>query len=107
MKKWMQWTMTAMFAFALSAGVAEAGPKGVRSRQATQQKRIGHGVNNGELTKGETLRLQRNAGRIHRSIRRDRVDQGVFTPRERVKAQQKLNRQSRQIAKQKHDRQQR
>ena len=107
MKKWMQWTMTAACAFALSVGMAQAGPRNVKDRQVTQQKRIGQGVRSGELTKAETLRLERNAARIRRSTVRDRKDQGVFTPRERVKAQKKLNRQSRAIAKQKHDRQER
>ena len=68
-----------------------------------QQKRIGHGVKSGELTKPEAVRLERNSARIHRSIRKDRVDQGVFTPRERAQAQRKLNRQSAAIARQTHD----
>ena len=110
MKKWMHWTMTAMCAFALSMGAAAAEtskPPTVKNRQVNQQKRIGQGVKSGELTKAETLRLERNAARIRRSTAKDRNDGGVFTRRERAKAQRKLNRQSGAIAKQKHDRQDR
>lgn len=64
-------------------------------------------MNSGELTPRETVRLERNSARIHRSIARDRRDGGVFTPRERAKAQKKLNKQSRAINRQKHDRQRR
>lgn len=107
MKKWMQWTMTAMCAFALSTGVAAAKTPTAKNRQINQQKRIGQGVKSGELTKAEARRLERNAARIRRSTVKDRHDQGVFTLRERVKAHKKLNRQSAAIAKQKHDKQDR
>lgn len=103
MNKAARFAMTSMFALALSAGVGIAAGPGAAGRQANQQKRINHGLRNGSLTKGETLRLERNASRIHRSVKRDRADQGVFTPRERMKAQKQLNRQSRTIYRQKHD----
>jgi hypothetical protein len=107
MKKWMRWTMTALCACALSAGVAAAQTPTAVNRQIAQQKRIGQGVKSGELTKAETLRLERNAARIRRSTVKDRADQGVFTPKERAKAQKKLDRQSKAIARQKHDSQDR
>jgi hypothetical protein len=90
------------FALALSVGPALA-----QGRHVKQQKRIGQGVRSGELTRPEARRLERNAVRVHRSIKRDRRDGGAFTPRERVKAQKKLNRQSRAIARQKRDNQDR
>jgi hypothetical protein len=86
----------------LSAGTAMAA--GPAKRQVNQQKRIAQGVRSGELTRGEVRGLQRNATRVQRSIVRDRRDQGVFTPRERAVAQKRLNRQSRAIYRQKHDR---
>jgi hypothetical protein len=107
MTKWMQWTMTAVCAFALSAGVAVAETPTAKNRQIEQQKRIKDGVESGELTKPEARALERNARRIHRSTAKDRRDQGVFTARERAQAQRKLSRQSRAIARQKHDRQER
>lgn len=106
-KQWMQWTMTALCAFALSMGVAQAGGPSAKNRQIAQQKRIAQGVKSGELTKPEARGLERNAARVHRSVVNDRLDQGVFTPRERAKAQRQLNRQSKAIAKQKHDAQER
>ena len=87
-------------ALALSLGAASAA-----GRQVKQQKRIAQGVRSGELTRPEARRLERNAARIHRSIKRDRRDGGEFTPRERAKAQRKLKRQSRAIYRQKHDNQ--
>lgn len=90
------------FALALSAGTASAA-----GRQINQQKRIAQGVRGGELTRPEARRLERNAVRVHRTIKRDRLDQGIFTPRERAKAQMKLKRRSRAIYRQKHDAQDR
>ena len=85
----------------LGAGLALAG--GAKGRQVHQQQRIGQGVRSGELTRPEARRLERNAARIHRSVVRDRIDGGVYTPRERTKAQHRLNKQSRAIHRQKHD----
>lgn len=99
--------LTALSAALLIAGPALAKKPTAKNRQIHQQKRIGHGVRNGELTRPETVRLQKNAARIRGSVARDRRDGGVFTPRERVGAQKKLNRQSRAIYRQKHDEQRR
>lgn len=104
MKRILFTLFTALCAVALTgvpAGAAKAPT--VKNRQVRQQERIGQGVRSGELTRAETRRLERNAARIHRSTRRDRVDGGVFTPRERVQSQRKLNRQSRAIRRQKTD----
>jgi hypothetical protein len=107
MTKWLQWTTAAICGVALSAGMAMAQAPAAKDRQIEQQERIADGVKSGELTKPEARALERNARRIHRSTAKDRRDQGIFTKRERVEAQRKLNRQSRAIAKQKHDRQDR
>lgn len=104
MKRIIQTALIAAFALTLGAGSAlAANPGSVKNRQVRQQNRIAHGVRNGSLTPAETARLQRNAAFIHRSTKRDRIDGGVFTPAERAKAQNKLNKQSRAIARQKHD----
>jgi len=102
MKRTNQWLSVACL-LAMTCGAALASGADVRARQVRQQKRIAQGVRSGELTRPETLRLQRNAGRVHRSIVRDRVDGGVFTPSERASAQRKLNRRSKAIYVQKHD----
>ncbi len=95
------------FALVLSAGTMLAAEPTPAGRQINEQKRIAQGVRSGELTRAEARHLEKNAARVHRSIRRDRVDGGEFTPRERAKAQKKLRKQSRAIYRQKHDRQDR
>ncbi len=82
MNKIVNTLMVGGFAVVLSVGAAvAAGP------QVNQQKRIAQGVRSGELTRAEARHLERNAGRVHRSIKRDRRDGGVFTALERVRAQ--------------------
>lgn len=103
MKKILNTLMVCGFAVVLSAGTALAAGPGAGGRQVKQQKRIAQGVRSGELTRPEARRLERSAVRVHRSIARDRVDQGGFTARERVKAQRRLDRQSKAIYRQKHD----
>ena len=102
-----RWMTVGMCSLTLTAGLALAAKPTVRNRQVNQVRRVRNGVGNGSLTRPEARRLTRNQGRLHRSIVRDRVDGGVFTPRERRKAHHRLNRQSRSIARQKHNRQNR
>src|SRR5512142_3508690 len=57
----------------------------VDRREARQQARIAEGVQSGQLTPGETARLERKEGRIHREVRRDRAENGgTLTPAERA-----------------------
>jgi hypothetical protein len=107
MTKWMQWTMAAACAGMFGVTIAAAEVPTPKNRQVEQQQRIAQGVKRGELTRVEVRRLEHGAARMHRSIRKDRRDQGVFTPLERSRAQRALNHQSRAIARQKHDRQDR
>ncbi len=102
MKRLGRMLMMGACTLTLGAGLAMASGN-VKGRQVHQQRRIAQGVRSGELTRPEARRLERNAARIHRSVVRDRIDGGVFTPRERAKAQHRLNRQSRAIYRQKHD----
>ncbi len=102
MKKLTHWFTVGVCTLTLGAGLALAKDP-VGQRQKRQQRRIGQGVNSGELAKRETLKLERNAARIHRSVVKDRHNGGVFTPRERAKAHSRLNKQSRTIYRQKHD----
>ena len=53
---------------ALFCLTAVAGPASVPKRQVRQQKRIGHGVRNGQLTRPEVRGLERNAARIHSQL---------------------------------------
>jgi hypothetical protein len=84
--------------------VAAAGTRdpGVNQRQHNQQQRIQQGVKSGELTRGETRRLQAEQRHIRREEARYKSD-GQLTRAERADLQHDLNRSSRHIYNQKHD----
>lgn len=97
--------MTCLTALPLAA---QAGPRdhGVNARQHNQQHRIVQGIRSGELTRGETRRLQTQQGFIRHKEQQFRAD-GSLTGAERSELQHDLNRSSRSIYNQKHDGQQR
>ena len=69
----------------VTAGVAVAtNAAGVRQREVNQQGRIVQGVRSGSLTRGETRRLERQEGALHREIVRDRISGGHLGPMERA-----------------------
>ncbi len=71
-------------------------------RPALQQKRIAHGVQNGELTRAETRQLAREQRHIRHKKRIARAD-GVVTPGERREIRQDKRQASRHIARKKHN----
>lgn len=77
-------------------------PASVNQRQNRQQHRIGHGIVNGELTRREAFRLEREQFQINRLERRVRADDEV-TRRERARLQRELNEASRHIYRAKHN----
>ena len=79
----------------------------VNKRQRTQQGRIYNGVNSGELTRREAYRLQQQQYRINRTEQRFRNSGDKLTWRERYILDQRQDRASRNIYRQKHDRQDR
>jgi hypothetical protein len=89
----------------LSTSVFAAAP--VAQRQVRQQVRIVKGIQSGELTTREAVKLERKEARVNASIAKDRADGAGFTAVERAKAQHKLNRVSGQIYREKHDAQSR
>ncbi len=88
------------------AGALSSVEAGVNRRQHNQQRRIAQGVRSGELTRQETRVLEREQARIRRHELRARSD-GAFTVRERARINRDLNRSSRRIYREKHDRQNR
>jgi hypothetical protein len=80
---------------------------GINDRQRDQQQRIRQGVRNGELTRREAARIQYDQARIRAREGYYRRTGGEFTARERARIQRSLNRSSRHIYRQKHDRQDR
>jgi hypothetical protein len=101
--------MTTAFGKVLAAAlvIAAASPAlsaEVDRREANQQGRVAQGVASGQLTPGETARLERREARIHREVRRERtLNGGTLTPAERARVNRQQNRLSRQIYRAKHN----
>lgn len=89
-----------------SVGYSQTKTPRVADRQVHQQKRIAHGVKNGELTAKETARLEARQAKIQHDKRVAKSD-GVVTGQERRKLKREQNRNSRAIYRQKHDAQDR
>lgn len=77
-------------------------PRSINARQGRQQNRIFQGVSSGELTRRETLRLEREQFQIARMESRARRDEEL-TARERARIQKELNEASRHIYRAKHN----
>lgn len=77
---------------------------GVDKRQANQDQRIDKGTESGALTNKETNRLERQQARIETAEDKAKAD-GVATKRERARLHHRQNKASRDIYRQKHDRQ--
>jgi len=84
---------------------ADAGP--INRREHRQVRRIVHGVRSGALTRRETARLAVEQARIRVMERRLRRSGDGLSRREYVRLQRALNRSSRHIYRQTHDRQRR
>jgi hypothetical protein len=74
----------------------------VRERQKNQQRRIRQGVKSGELTKGETRRLEAEQGKIQADKLAAKSD-GTVTPAERKQLHREQNKASRDIYRKKHN----
>jgi uncharacterized protein HemX len=86
----------------LAASDASAGP--IRTRKTRQQDRIAQGVRSGQLTAGETARLERQERSLNQEERdMRRLDGGKLTLRDRQAINQQQNQLSRRIYRQKHD----
>jgi hypothetical protein len=77
---------------------------GVDKRQQVQQQRIEKGVESGALTQNEAARLAKRQHKIEADKQKALAD-GTVTKRERARLHQEQDRASRQIYRQKHDRQ--
>jgi hypothetical protein len=79
----------------------------INRREYSQRGRIRDGIRSGELTRGETYRLINQQRRIEAYERRSRLDDGRLDWRERQRLDRMLDRSSRDIYREKHDRQDR
>jgi hypothetical protein len=104
-KKMKRFT-TGLMAVAMVVGTASAAFAGseVGWRQGNQQARIGQGVKNGSLTAGETSRLEGREANLNQTIRADRqANGGKLTSAERAQVNQRQNRISGAIYRDKHN----
>ncbi|HVO13195.1 MAG TPA: hypothetical protein VMX54_20805 [Vicinamibacteria bacterium] len=76
----------------------------IQERRENQQDRIAQGIKSGQLTAGETARLERREAGLNHEIRTDRqANGGTLTPQERRQVNHQQNRLSRQIYRDKHN----
>ena len=76
----------------------------VDRRETRQQERIGQGVESGQLTPGETARLERQEQRIDNQVKAERAaNGGHLTAGERAQVNREENRESRRIYAAKHN----
>lgn len=95
---------TSLSVVAAAPVMAQTATPGVDARQERQQQRINQGIASGELNKREAGRLERQQGRIEADKEAAKAD-GVVTKQERAKLHREQDRASRNIAREKHDRQ--
>jgi uncharacterized membrane protein YebE (DUF533 family) len=82
---------------------AQSTPR-IDQRQENQDRRIDQGVASGQLTEREAARLEKGQAHVQQMENQALAD-GTVTKRERARIERAQNRQSRRIARQKHDRQ--
>ncbi len=88
---------------AFAATSAHADPAGVNGREHFQRDRIRAGVQDGSLTRPETRHLVNQQRRTERLEQRMRRDDGVLGPRERLRLDRRLDRNSANIYRARHD----
>jgi len=76
----------------------------IAQRKENQQDRIAQGVQSGQLTAGETARLETREARVNKGIRADRAaNGGKLTGAEKARVNRRQNRMSRSIYRDKHN----
>jgi hypothetical protein len=86
------------------AATQHNGPGEIGQREENQQDRIAQGVKSGQLTAGETARLENQQQGIHREVAADRqANGGKLTGADRRAINQSENRASRNIYNKKHN----
>jgi len=76
----------------------------VNGREQNQQKRIANGVKSGQLTPGETRRLERGEQRLQNNEKKDMAkDNGHLTKQDQRQLNREANHMSKRIYKDKHN----
>ena len=86
------------------AAPATAPDPTIHQRKENQQDRIANGIQSGQLTAGETSKLETKEAAVNGEIKADRAaNGGKLTPAERAKVNRQQNRLSKQIYNDKHN----
>ena len=104
MKKRNIIAMAAVAAFALPALAQTDSTKRIDKRQANQERRIEQGEKSGALTAKEAARLEKGQARVQKMEDKAAAD-GKVTAKERRRIEKAQDHQSREIRRQKHDKQ--
>jgi len=91
-------------AFALPALAQTDSTKRIDKRQANQERRIEQGEKSGALTTKEAARLEKGQARVQKMEGKAAAD-GKLTAKERRRIEKAQDHQSREIRRQKHDKQ--
>ena len=102
----MKRSVNLLLSVALVVGLSAVSFAGINGRQHRERQRIRQGIRSGELTRLEAGRLGAQQARIRAYERYARRD-GSISPRERARLHRGMGRASRNIYRQKHDRQDR
>ena len=94
--------LAAIGAIALPAAAQTQSTPTVDQRQANQERRIQQGEKSGALNQREAARLEKGQARVQKMENKATAD-GKVTPKEQARLAKAQNKQSRRIAKQKHD----
>ena len=87
-----------------TAKAAHFGHNKVGQRRENQQARIAQGVKSGQLTPGETARLEKQQKSIHKQVAADRkANGGTLTASEKKQINKEQNQASRNIYRKKHN----
>ena len=91
-------------ALLVASDASAAGPGRIKNRKERQQDRIAQGVKSGELTAGETAKLEKKESALNQEQRDMRkIDGGKLTPQDRRTLNRQQNRLSKDIYQEKHD----
>ena len=102
--KFARLALAATLALTPVAILAQAPPHDINQRKDNQQDRIGQGVKSGQLTTGETARLEHQEHGINREERGMRAqDNGHLTDQDRRTIQRQQNVESHRIYRDKHN----
>ena len=87
-----------------TAGIAGAQDDTIHERKDNQQDRIAQGVKSGQLTAGETAKLENQQKGINQQVKADRAaNGGKLTPGEKAQVNKEQNAASKNIYNKKHN----